>query len=185
MLDTRRRHSAPLCTCNVYAVHTLSSLSRLVGFPGDVVCRAAFHSQIENLGHLRTGDHFMFISVPLQSQSGIIITLGVYMSEGASRWVLIAPQTVVSITSLTLVLSIPQIFVVRGPYDSQGRHFPTAHLQRVFTGMRLLYCHVPSLNDVNTAAFREILWQSWTTVINLVQGHTAIPSPHFLYVRPF
>ena len=61
------------------------------------------------------------------------------MSEGAGRWGPIALQPVVSITSLTLVLSISQKLVVHGPYDRQGRYSTTAHLQRVFTGMRLLY----------------------------------------------
>jgi len=51
----------------------------------------------------------------------------------------IAKQHAVSITSLTLVLSIPQKFVVHDPYDRRRRYFTTAHLQRVLTGMRLLY----------------------------------------------
>jgi len=75
----------------------------------------------------------MFICVALQSQTGIIITLGVYMSEGASRWGPIAPQPVVSITSLTLVLSISQKLVVHGPYDGKGgtplQHTSNACLQ--------------------------------------------------------
>ena len=36
---------------------------------------------------------------------------------------------------------------------------------------------MPSLNDGNAVAFREILWQEWTTVIHLVQGHIAVRLP--------
>ena len=85
-----------------------------------MVCRAAFHSQIEIWGHLQPEDHLMFICAPLQSQSGIIITP---LSEFTclrvpAGGVPIAPQPVVSITSLTLFGLRNWLFM--GPMAGKG-----------------------------------------------------------------
>jgi hypothetical protein len=53
------------------------------------------------------GDQLTSIFNPLQTQSGFIVILGVYMYVGASMWVPIASQPVVSITS-ALVSSMPR-----------------------------------------------------------------------------
>jgi hypothetical protein len=55
-----------------------------MGFSGDVVCRAAFHTQIDH--RLKISDTCTrLICVLLQSQPGIIIPIGVYKSEGTGR----------------------------------------------------------------------------------------------------
>ena len=132
-MNAPRRHSAALCTCNVYAVHTLLKVDWLPqdfaprGISRDVVCRTAFRSQIENLGRLQAGIRLGSVGDPLQDRSGIIIILGVYMSESG----------VPSYRSLPSLLSCwpcpLRKYATHEPHGRQERHFLMMHLQSVLT----------------------------------------------------